>query len=182
MAYGYLQPGALGDDFLQCLHLAVAVCKGDGEQGPTRLHQTEHAQHLCACERTSQEPVARDGETTEPLIQQRLGLLQEAVFQIVGHSEDEEAVRIFLLNLGEVVVLQAIDKLLYDDGCRHLGIVHVREKHLGRVTSVDDEWRHHLHLFAQEERTPVPKGTDGFPVPLGVLPEPQMAMCIYDRK
>ena len=126
--------------------------------------------------------MARDGETTEPLIQQRLGLLQETVFQIVGHSEDEEAVRIFLLNLGEVVVLKTIDKLLYDDGSRHLGIVHVREKHLGRVTSVDDEWRYHLYLFAQEERTPVPKGTDGFPVPLGVLPKPQMAMSIYDRK
>ena len=99
--------------------------------------------------------MARDGQATEALPQQCLRLGKEAIVQIVGHAEDEETVRILLHDLREIVVLDAVDELLYDDGCRHLGVVHVREKHLGGIPSVDHERRQHLHLFAEEERAPI---------------------------
>ena len=126
--------------------------------------------------------MARDGEASEALPQQRLRLLKETVVQIVGHAEDEETVRILLHDLRKVVILDTVDKLLYDNSCRHLGIVHIRKEHLGSIPSVDHKRRQHLHLFTEEERAPVTKCTDRLSVPLGVLPKPQMTMRINDRK
>ena len=52
-------------------------------------------------------------------------LFIETIFQVFDHAAGQEAVGIAATDLGEIVVLQTIDKLLHDDGCRHLCIVHV---------------------------------------------------------
>ena len=50
----------------------------------------------------------------------------------------------------QVVVLHAIDNLLYHHGSAHLGIVHIAEEDFGTVLSVNHERRKHLHLLTKE--------------------------------
>ena len=92
MANGNLQLRTLGDDLLQLVHLTVAISEGDGEQCPSRLHQSEHTHHLITGKRPSKKSVPGDGKATEALPQQRLCLGKEAVVQIIDHAEDEETV------------------------------------------------------------------------------------------
>ena len=125
--------------------------------------------------------MAGDGDASEAALQdQLLSLGIETRLTIVGHTATEETVRILPLYLLQIIVLQTVDKLLHHNGSAHLGIVHVREVHLGRVLTVDHKRRHHLHLLAKEDTTTVLQRTDGFPVPTRVLSEPQMAMRVDD--
>ena len=65
----------------------------------------------------------------------------------IEHAEYEEAFRIFPFHLLKIVVLYAVDKLLYDNSSCHLCIVHVGKKDLCRVPSVNNKRWQHLHLF-----------------------------------
>lgn len=107
-------------------------------------------------------------------------MLIETVLQIVTHATDEEAVGITALNLGKIVILYAINKLLYHDSGSHLCIIHVGEEYLGGVHTVNDKRRYHLYLLIQEDTAPVLHGADDFPVPCGVLSQPQVAVCVDD--
>ena len=67
----------------------------------------------------------RNGKTFETLIQQSLRMIIEPIMEIVGHAKDKKTVRILLHDLREVVILDAVNELLYDDGCRNLSVVHI---------------------------------------------------------
>ena len=114
-----------------------------------------------------------NGDATKALLlDEPTCLVIKAITQVVDHAAGEEAIGIALADLCEIVVLYAVDELLYDNGCCHLCIVHVRKKHLGSVAPVDDEWRYHLHLLTKEERAAILQRAYRQSVPRGVLPEP----------
>ena len=96
----------------------------------------------------------------------------EARMQVVGHATDEETVVVLPLHEVEILVLLTVDELLHDDGCRHLGIIHIGDEHLRRVAAIDHEGGQHLHLLAEEHRPAVGQGFDALTVPRGVLSEP----------
>ena len=98
-----------------------------------------------------------DGDTLETTVSdQLLGLLIETVMQVVAHATDKETVGITTLHIGEVVVLDTINELLYHDSGSHLRIVHVRQEDLGGVHTINDEGWNHLHLLTQEHAASVP--------------------------
>ncbi len=53
-----------------------------------------------------------------------------------------------------------------------LRIVHVREEHFSRVSSVRHKRREHLPDFSHEKRFTSREGADGQPVDFGILSEP----------
>ena len=107
------------------------------------------------------EAVSGDSNALKPLTDESFGFVGEVRLEVVAHAAGNEAVGVFLLYLFQVVVLEAVDKFLHDDGCRHLCIVHVGEEYLGRVETVGEKRRHHLHLIAEEQ-------------------SPEMAVCVDD--
>ena len=120
-----------------------------------------------------------DGDATETTLQdQFLRLRKEIRLPVIGHAAAEETVGILPLHLFQIVVLQAVDKLLHHHGRTHLGVVHVREEHLGRIPAVEDKRRHHLHLLAEEDAPAVLQRAYLLPVPARLLPQPQMAMRV----
>ena len=152
MTDGNPQPRTLADHLAELAHLTVAVLEGDAQHHIVLLHQTEHLHHLVAGQGLSQEPMTGDGDASEAALQnQRLSLRQEIRLPVVGHAAAEETVGILALHLFQIVVLQAVDKLLHHHSRTHLGVVHVREEHLGRIPAVEDKRRHHLHLLAEED-------------------------------
>ena len=155
MTYSNLQLRTLRYDLLHLLNLFVTISQGDRQDCTTLLHEMEHPHHLFAVKRSSQQSVAWYCEPLEAFIQKCLRMLIETILKIVNHSEYEETLWISSAYLGKIVILDAIDKLLNHHGCRHLGIVHITEKHLGRVLAVDNKGRDHLYLFTKEDRTSV---------------------------
>ena len=61
----------------------------------------------------------------ESLGYQFLYIFQITGFAVIGHSAYYEAVGIAFLNVGQIVVLDAVNEFLHHYGCGHLGVVHV---------------------------------------------------------
>ncbi len=119
-----------------------------------------------------------DGKSTEAGIHQPDGLRKKSRFAELTHAVDKETVGIFTRYFSEIFILLSVDKLLHDHCRGHLCIVHVREKDLGSVASVDHERREHLALLAHEIGAPVGERTDAAAVDHRVLTQPQMRMCV----
>ena len=122
--------------------------------------------------------MGRNGQSTESVLYQSLSLLIEPRMQVVCHAEAEETVGIFRANLLEIVVLQSVDELLNHHGGLHLCIVHVRQEHLGGVSTVDHKWWNHLHFLIKEDAATVLKRAYHLAVPRCVLLKPQMTVGI----
>ena len=61
----------------------------------------------------------------ESLCYQSAYLFKISGLAVIGHSAYNEAVGVAFLNVGQVVVLDAVNEFLHHYGCGHLGIVHV---------------------------------------------------------
>ena len=186
VADGNLQIGTLLYDLFHLGYLQGAVGKVDGEDGAALFHEVEELHHLVGGEPHAalleEEALGGYLEGAEAVVEQLAGVVEEVGLAELAHAAHEEAGGVAAGYLHEVVVLDAVDKLLGDDGGRYLGVVHVGEEDLGAVYSVDHEGGHHLAHLAHEEGAAALEGADGEAVDHGVLLEPQVGMCIdYHR-
>ena len=182
---GHLQLRTFLYHLFQFGHLCGAVGHVDGQQYLLLLHQVEHAHHLVAVQPYAaflqQQALGGNLDAAESLLYQLLGLLVESRLAELAQTAHEEAVGIAGSHVGQVFILYAVDKLLCDDCCRHLGIVHVRQEDFGRVATVNHKRRKHLPHLAHEERTAVLQRTDGQVVHHRVLTQPQVGMRVDNR-
>ena len=99
---------------------------------------------------------------------------------VVKHTECEETVGIAVCHLNKIAVLYAVYELLCNNGCGHLGIVHIAQESLGGILSVNHIWRQHLALLTEEQRATAVglQLTYALVVNHRVLIKPQMTVCV----
>ena len=179
MADGYLQLGALLYYLLHLSHLCGTVLQLYAQYLATGLHHVHQLHHLVGQELLWQ---SCGGHLhASECLDHCWGYLYESWMAIVHHAKRKETVGIAALHLYQIAVLYAVDKLLGNHSCSHLGIVHVAQEAFGRVLSVGHVWRQHLSLFAKKQRTAAIglKLADTLSVYHRVLVQPQMAVSIY---
>ena len=179
MADGYLQLRTVLDDLLQLSYLCVAILQFDAEDDTAGL-QPLHEHHHLLVEEMLLQTSGRDLDTSEATFYETDGLFQESRFTGVRHTETEKAVGIAALHRLQIIVLQAINKLLGDDGCRYTRIVHIGEKAFGSILPIRHKRWEHLHLLSEEHRTTAVglHLIDGLTVDYGMLILPQVGMCV----
>ena len=121
--------GKRGDNRFHFRNLQVPVGEFHVQDHVPVFHQTVHLHHFGTVQPDAalgqQEPGGGDLDTPEAPADEFLRLGQETGLAELAHPEHEEPLRIPKLHLLQVVVLQAVNELLGDDGGRHLCIVHV---------------------------------------------------------
>ena len=152
MSDGCFQFGTLLNNFLYLSYLCVAVSQFYAENDVVLFHITKHLKHL-VIEELLRQSGSGNFQPTEALLDEVLPFSEESSLTSVRHSEAEETGGVALLNLHQIAVLQSVDKLLSNDSCRNLRIVHVGQKTLSSVLPVRHVGRQHLALLAEEDAT-----------------------------
>ena len=121
--------------------------------------------------------MSRNGDTTKTVCVRLLCFLQ-----CESHRHAEETVGIATLHLFEIRILIAVYYFLHHDGCSYLSIVHVGKEHFGRIHAVDHEWWQHLHFLVHKDAPSVLQRTNHLPIHLCILLEPEVGMCVNNRR
>ena len=171
MADGNLQLRAFPDDRGELRDLPRIVRQAHREDDPAALQLLEGGHHLRRVERAAH-PVPGDGRCA-PSIRHR-----EPAPVDVQHRAAQEALRVCRLHFLQIGILVAVDDLLDHDGGAHLRVIHIGEEDLRAVAPVNQERREHLALLAEEEGASARQRPDGLPVYNGLLPEPEVGMCV----
>ena len=158
----------------------VSVHQFDAQYGIALLHLVEHQVEVRLNEEVLGQTGCRHFQSLEAAKQQRHCLMVIACLSPVGHAEHKETVRILTLHHVQIVILQTVDKLLCDNCCRNLSIVHVGQETLCRVQPVRHVRRQHLALLAEEQRTAAVRLelVNGLSIHHRILVKPQMGVRI----